>query len=51
MEAKQILMKKYNIDEPKAYRSLQKASSDTGIPVKEIAKKIIETKGVEFYRY
>lgn len=51
MEAKQILMKKYNIDEPKAYRSLQKTSMDTGIPVKEIAKKIIETNGVEFYRY
>lgn len=51
MEAKQVLMKKYNMDEPKAYRSLQKTSMDTGIPVKEIAKKIIETNGVEFYRY
>lgn len=51
MQAKQILMKKYNLDEPKAYRSLQKTSMDTGIPVKEIAKKIIETDGVEFYRY
>ena len=50
-QAKQVLMKKYKIDEPKAYRSLQKTSMDTGIPVKEIAKRVIETEGVEFYRY
>jgi len=51
MQAKEILMKKYNIDEPKAYRSLQKTSMDTGIPVREIAKRIIDSDGVEFYRY
>ena len=48
MQAKQILMKKYNIDEPRAYRSLQKTSMDTGIPVGEIAKKIIETGEITF---
>ena len=51
MQAKEVLMKKYNLDEPKAYRSLQKTSMDTGIPVKEIAKRVIESDGVEFYRY
>lgn len=51
MQAKQVLMKKYGFDEPKAYRSLQKTSMDTGVPVKEIAKRVIETDGVEFYRY
>ncbi len=51
MQAKEVLMKKYNLDEPKAYRSLQKTSMDTGIPVKEIAKRLIESDGVEFYRY
>ena len=51
LKAKQILMKKYGIDEPKAYKSLQKTSMDTGVPVKEIAKRVIETNGVEFYRY
>ena len=51
VQAKQVLMKKYNMDEPQAYRSLQKTSMDTGIPVKEIAKRVIDTDGVEFYRY
>ena len=51
MQAKNILMERYNLDESKAYRSLQKTSMDTGISVKEIAKKVIETNGIEFYRY
>jgi len=51
VQAKQVLMKKYKMDEPQAYRSLQKTSMDTGIPVKEIAKRVIDSDGVEFYRY
>lgn len=51
VKAKKVLMDKYGLDEPKAYRSLQKTSMDTGVPVKEIAKRIIDTNGVEFYRY
>ena len=48
LRAKRVLMKRYSLDEPEAYRSLQKASMDTGIPVKEIANKIIATDGIEF---
>ena len=44
-------MRKYSIDEPKAYRSLQKSSMDTGTPVREIAKRVIESDGVDFYKY
>ena len=50
-QAKEILMRKYSIDEPKAYRSLQKSSMDTGTPVREIAKRVIESDGVDFYKY
>lgn len=50
-KAKAVLMEKYNMDEPSAYRELQKTSMDTGIPIKEIAKHVIDTDGVEFYRY
>jgi response regulator NasT len=50
-KAKGIIMERYNMSEPDAYRMIQKTSMDTGIPVKEIAKTIIETNGKDFYRY
>jgi response regulator NasT len=50
-KAKGIIMDRYNKSEPDAYRMIQKTSMDTGIPVKEIAKTIIETNGKDFYRY
>jgi AmiR/NasT family two-component response regulator len=42
-KAKGILMKNSKISEPDAYRRLQKKSMDSGIPMKDIAKLIIET--------
>lgn len=50
-KAKGIIMDRYHMSEPDAYRMIQKTSMDTGIPVKEIAKTIIETNGKDFYRY
>jgi len=40
-EAKGILMKKFGLDEAKAYRKIQKESMNTGIPIKEIARTVI----------
>lgn len=44
-KAKKVLMDKYNMSESIAYRQLQKKSMNTGIPVKDIAQKIIDTDG------
>ncbi len=50
-KAKGILMQLQNMNEHEAYKALQKISTDTGIPVKELAKTVIETNGKEFYTY
>lgn len=50
-KAKAILMEKYNMSEPEAYRALQKTSMDSGVPIREIAQTVIDTNGKEFYRY
>jgi response regulator NasT len=50
-KAKAILMEKYGMSEPEAYRSLQKTSMDSGVPIREIAQTVIDTNGKEFYRY
>ncbi|MDK2799330.1 MAG: two-component system, response regulator PdtaR [Clostridiales bacterium] len=42
-KAKGILMKKQNLSEPEAYRKIQKQSMDSGVPMKDIAKIIIDT--------
>lgn len=49
--AKAILIKKQGMDETSAYRTMQKTSMDTGIPLKEIARVIISTDGEKFYEY
>ncbi|MBZ4644940.1 MAG: two-component system, response regulator PdtaR [Petroclostridium sp.] len=41
--AKGILMEKLGLSEPEAYRKIQKQSMDTGVPMKDIAKVIIDT--------
>lgn len=43
--AKSVLMQARGMSEPEAFRALQKASMDTGIPVREIARMILETEG------
>ncbi len=50
-KAKAILMEKYDMSEPEAYRALQKTSMDSGVPIREIAQTVIDTDGKEFYRY
>jgi response regulator NasT len=40
-KAKGILMKKLNIDEAEAYRSMQKESMNRGISMKDLAKAMI----------
>jgi response regulator NasT len=50
-KAKAILMEKYDMSEPEAYRALQKTSMDSGVPIREIAQTVIDTEGKEFYRY
>jgi len=50
-KAKAVLMEKQLMSEPDAYRAIQKTSMDTGIPVVEIARTIIDSEGREFYRY
>ncbi len=50
-KAKAVLMEKYDMSEPEAYRALQKSSMDTGVPIREVAQTVIDTEGKEFYRY
>ncbi len=50
-KAKAILMEKYEMSEPEAYRALQKTSMDSGVPISEVAKTVIDSNGKEFYRY
>lgn len=50
-KAKAVLIEQNKMSEPEAYRVIQKTSMDSGIPIKEIAQTIIDTKGKEFYRY
>jgi response regulator NasT len=50
-KAKAVLMEKYEMSEPEAYRALQKTSMDSGIPIREVAQTVIDTDGKEFYRY
>ena len=48
-KAKAVLMEKQNMDESSAFRTMQKTSMDTGIPLSEIARVIIATDGEKFY--
>jgi response regulator NasT len=41
--AKGLLMEKMGLPEPEAYRRIQKQSMDSGVPMKDIAKIIIDT--------
>lgn len=49
--AKGVLMQAQNMTEPEAFRVMQKTSMDTGIPIKEIARVILETNGRQLYRF
>lgn len=49
--AKGVLMQAQNLSEPEAFRAMQKTSMDTGIPIKEIARVILETNGKQMYRF
>lgn len=42
-QAKFVLMQKKGLSEPEAYRKIQKQSMDSGVPMKDIAKIIIDT--------
>ncbi len=42
-KAKALLMDKLGLSEQEAYRKLQKQSMDTGVPMKEVAKNIVNT--------
>lgn len=42
-KAKGHLMKKYDLDEPTAYRRLQKAAMDERSGIREVAEKVLET--------
>jgi AmiR/NasT family two-component response regulator len=37
--------------EPEAFRTMQKTSMDTGIPIREIAQVILETDGRQLCRF
>lgn len=50
-KAKGVLMRAQNLTEPEAFRVMQKTSMDTGIPIKEIARVILDTDGRQLYRY
>lgn len=41
--AKGLLMEKSGLSEQEAYRKIQKQSMDTGVPMKEVARSIVET--------
>lgn len=49
--AKGVLMQARNMTEPEAFRTMQKTSMDTGIPIREIAQVILETDGRQLYRF
>lgn len=42
-KAKGLLMQKLGLSEPDAYRKIQKQSMDSGVPMKDIAKVIVDT--------
>jgi len=44
-KAKGLLMEKLGLSEQEAYRKIQKQSMDTGVPMKEVSKIIIDTMG------
>ncbi len=46
-----VLMQARNMTEPEAFRTMQKTSMDTGIPIREIAQVILETDGRQLCRF
>ncbi len=42
-KAKRVLMDKMGFSEPDAYRNIQKRSMDTGVPMKDVARIVIDT--------